>query len=523
MDFIAFLQRLTLWQLRLLAVITSILLSEILVSGMDFALKGEVSYDYLLTGLVASALVSFLVLTVIGYVLEKLTASQLQLQTIIEAEPECVKLLSAQGIVLQMNQAGLTMLEAEASTQVIGHYVYSMVLPPYRTAFRQLIADVFAGESGNLEFEIQGFKGTRRWLNSHAVPLRDPKGHITALLSVTRDITERKRSEEALRLAHEHSELLLNSMAEGVYGVDTNGNCTFVNRSFLTMLGYEQVDEVIGKHIHELIHHHHPDGTPYPASECQMYRAYLRREEVNVSDEVFWRKDGTSFPVEYWSHPLLNGDSVIGAIATFVDISERKYAEQQIRHLAYYDALTQLPNRLLLHDRLTQTIASSQRTQRYAALMFLDLDHFKPLNDQYGHDVGDLLLIEVAQRLNRCTRQMDTVARFGGDEFILMLRELDTDPILSQIQARVVAEKVRCVLSENYLLTPPNNSPYQAQIAHHCTASIGVVLFTAHHATQEDILKWADMAMYQAKERGGNIIHFYDSPALHVLTSTSSE
>jgi diguanylate cyclase (GGDEF)-like protein/PAS domain S-box-containing protein len=445
-----------------------------------------------------------------GYLLTKLAESQLQLHTIIEAAPECIKLLSEDGRLLQMNQAGLVMLEVDDPKQVLGHHVHNIVLPAYRRPLQDLVKRVFKGESGDLEFEIQGIKGTHRVLYSHIVPLRNPKGDIVAALSLTRDVTEKKLAEEALRMAHEHSDLLLNSMAEGVYGVDTNGNCTFVNSSFLKILGYADVNEIIGKHIHEMIHHTRPDGSHYPAEECRMYQAYLLGEEINVSDEVFWHKDGTPIPVEYWSHPLLNNDKIIGAIATFVDISDRKAAERQIRHLAYYDVLTQLPNRRLLTDRLEQAMVTSHRTQRFVALMFLDLDNFKPLNDKYGHDVGDLLLIEVANRISNCTRQMDTVARFGGDEFIVMIRELDTDHATSKMQAQIVAEKVRTALSESYTLKLQIDNDQTTEIQHHCTASIGVVLFADRDNTQEDILKWADIAMYRAKMNGGNNVQFND-------------
>ncbi len=192
------------------------------------------------------------------------------------------------------------------------------------------------------------------------------------------------------------------------------------------------------------------------------------------------------------------------------DITERKQAEQQIRHLAYYDALTQLPNRRLLTDRLQQAMITSQRTGRYCALMFLDLDNFKPLNDGYGHDVGDLLLVEVAQRLLRATRKMDTVARFGGDEFIVMIRELNIDKHISTSHAGIVAEKLRNALAEPYFLHLPDVGENATVLEHHCTSSIGVVMFADHQANLENVLKWADIAMYQAKEKGGNTFHFYE-------------
>ena len=135
------------------------------------------------------------------------------------------------------------------------------------------------------------------------------------------------------------------------------------------------------------------------------------------------------------------------------DITERKHAEELIHNFAFFDALTQLPNRRLLNDRLSQTMLASKRSSHYGALMFLDLDNFKPLNDAHGHDAGDLLLVEVARRITQCVREVDTVARFGGDEFVIMLSDLDVDKTESIAQAAIVAEKIRSSLSEPYVLT----------------------------------------------------------------------
>lgn len=195
------------------------------------------------------------------------------------------------------------------------------------------------------------------------------------------------------------------------------------------------------------------------------------------------------------------------------DITERKNTERQIYNLAFFDSLTQLPNRRLLNDRLSQTMAASRRSGRYGALIFLDLDNFKPLNDAHGHSVGDLLLIEVAHRIRACVRETDTVSRFGGDEFVVMLHELDENKSESAAQAGVVAEKIRAKLAEPYLLKVQQEGKAPTTVEHHCTSSLGVVLFINHEASQEDILKWADLAMYQAKEDGRNLIRFYAAHA----------
>ncbi len=148
---------------------------------------------------------------------------------------------------------------------------------------------------------------------------------------LTKEVEERKRAENALRDSSENLNRLLNSLVEGVYGVDTNGNCTFVNQSCLQTLGYQNNDEVLGKHMHTLMHHSHSDGSPYPVSECRIYRAYQTLETIHVSDEVFWRKDGSSFPAEYWSRSIVVDGEAVGAIITFVDITESKKAEKELQ------------------------------------------------------------------------------------------------------------------------------------------------------------------------------------------------
>jgi PAS domain S-box-containing protein len=163
--------------------------------------------------------------------------------------------------------------------------------------------------------------------------LVEMSGDIGYALENLRIEARRKQVEAALRSSRENLDRILNSMAEGAYGVDVHGNCTFVNRAFLQMLGYQDGSELLGRHIHELIHHSHADGLPYPARECRMYRAYQIHQPINVSDEVFWRKDGVAIPVEYWSHPIVTDGEVIGAIATFIDITERKQAEAALLQL----------------------------------------------------------------------------------------------------------------------------------------------------------------------------------------------
>ncbi|MDD2700700.1 MAG: diguanylate cyclase [Sideroxydans sp.] len=247
-------------------------------------------------------------------------------------------------------------------------------------------------------------------------------------------------------------------------------------------------------------------------------RSYLQGEsgDAAYTDEVEQlRKDGAIVWTEITTHIARNEKNELVVLGVSRDIGERKKAEEQIRNLAFYDLLTQLPNRRLLLDRFGLTIAASKRSKRYSALMFIDLDNFKPLNDEHGHDVGDLLLVEVAHRITACVREMDTVSRFGGDEFVVMLHELSTDREVSTRRASEIAEKIRRSLGKPYKLQIESKGDASPQfVEHHCTASIGVVLFDQHCSSSEELLRIADDAMYQAKEGGRNQVRFLESRPL---------
>ena len=439
--------------------------------------------------------------------LKRQTESEWQLKTIVETEPECVKVLAPDGTLRQMNRAGLDMIEADSEAQAIGCKLINLVVPEHRQAFIDLGRRVAQGESGTLEFEVVGLKGGRRRLETHAVPMRDSENQIVGLLGVTRDITTVRAAQQEIEHLARANSLLLESVGEGIYGVDSAHHTTFVNSAALAMLGFTEV-ELLGQEQHALFHHHRPDGASYPANQCPIGMTLKDGQVRRTDNEWFWRKDGSGFPVAMTVTPVIENGSQVGVVVIFQDITERKANEAKIHDLAFYDPLTRLPNRSLLLDRLKQIMSASQRSGCFGALMFLDLDNFKSLNDAHGHAVGDLLLIKAANRLNTCVRDVDTVARFGGDEFVVMLNELSADRTVSTSQAGIVAEKIRSTLSEPYLLTIEHEGNVDTVVEHHCTASIGVALFMDHEASQDDILMWADGAMYQAKEAGRNSVQF---------------
>lgn len=315
-------------------------------------------------------------------------------------------------------------------------------------------------------------------------------------------MTSRLAHEQALRELEEsteHNSLLLESAAEGIFGTDLDGITTFVNPAAASMLGYT-AEELVGKPVHAMIHHTRPDGSHYPRSECPMTSTIRHGMTNHIVDEVLWCKDGTPLPVEYNSTPILKDEGVAGAVVTFSDISARKKAEAMLERHAYYDGLTDLPNRRLLLDRLEQALAHCHRHGHMGALLYLDLDQFKIINDTLGHPVGDALLKQVAKRLTETVRHEDTVARMGGDEFVVLFAEITDEPETTAIFTQEIVDHILQRLSEPYLF---DNHTL------HVTLSIGVALFPMMEETADDILMQADAAMHRAKELGRNGVQFF--------------
>jgi diguanylate cyclase (GGDEF)-like protein/PAS domain S-box-containing protein len=424
-----------------------------------------------------------------------LRESELQLRTIIDSEPKCVKTTAADGTLLQMNRAGLDMIEADSADQVIGHKMSELIAEPYREQFRALTRRVFEGESGNIEFRVRGLKGSDRWLDSHTVPMRDARGVIVSALSVTRDITERKYAEEQLRIAACAFE-----SQESMIITDANNVILRVNRAFTEITGYT-AEEVTGK-------------TPRLFMSDRHGKEFYRSMWKTIHQTGGWqgevwdrRKNGEVSPKWLTVSAVKNDEgTVTHYIGTHFDITERKKAEEKIRELAFFDQLTGLPNRTLLQDRLRQTVAASSRDDSYGALLFIDLDHFKKLNDTLGHDVGDLLLKQVAQRVTSCIREGDTAARIGGDEFVVMLTSLGPNDGDAAASTEVIAEKILAVLNQLYQL---------GDVAYHSTSSIGVTLFKGSRVSVEELMRQADLAMYRSKAAGRNAVRFFD-PAMEL-------
>jgi len=349
------------------------------------------------------------------------------------------------------------------------------------------------------EFRVKFGDGTVHWMLGNSQPQREQDGSVLWHGFIT-DITERKRAEAVFRGLFDQSIFLA-----GI--VDRQGRLIEVNKAALRLAATSR-EQVIGQYFPDISWwSDHQDRDKLIDCLALAYTGHPSSFEATHPTP-----DGGHINVTYSAMPIsLEGGIQVAVVG--VDITRRKELEDQVRELAFHDALTKLPNRRLLTDRLSQTMASSKRNNCYGALLFLDLDNFKPLNDLHGHDFGDLLLIEVAERLTRCVREIDTVARTGGDEFVVMLSDLNADKAKSTEQARVIAEKIRVLLETPYLLTIQHDGKADTAVEHHCSASIGVALFIDHEASQDDILKWADAAMYQAKDAGRNTIRFHEAKA----------
>ncbi|EKE17325.1 MAG: hypothetical protein ACD_10C00496G0001, partial [uncultured bacterium] len=278
---------------------------------------------------------------------------------------------------------------------------------------------------------------------------------------------------------------------------DANQRIMRVNQAFTTLTGYSAA-EAIGQKPSLLKSGHQEAGFYHQMWHSLNKTSHWQGEIWNR------RKSGSIYPEWLTISAVHNEEGVISHyVSTFSDITELKRAEAEVHNLAFYDPLTALPNRRLLLNRLDKARTTSKRSKQFGALLIIDLDHFKNLNDTLGHDIGDRLLVEVANRLTKCIREGDTAARQGGDEFIVLLENLGLTPETAAIQAETVAEKIRLSLGQAYVVV--------THAKHFHSASIGVSLFCAHDKTTDVLLKQADIALYKAKDAGRNAIRFFDS------------
>jgi diguanylate cyclase (GGDEF)-like protein/PAS domain S-box-containing protein len=516
-----------------------------------------------------------------------------------------------QGLVLPLSEYIRTYIHPEDDAPMAERYRFAAEHggdPGYRDTF---------------EYRLIHGDGSMRSVSvtAHALP-----GRPGVIHGVTQDITERKEAERALAELSRWHEQILNSAGEGILGLSREGRHVFANPAAAHMLGFERGAEIIGQKSHPLWHHTHSDGRPFPVEECPILDSLHDGKVRQVDDEVFWRKDGSSFPAAYTSTPMFEGERIVGAVVVFEDITERKRAEEALResqtrlravienepecvklldrdgrvlemnpaglamleadtsqvvgrplsdlvlpeyraafealtarvfqsesgmlefeaeglggrrlwlethavplrgaqgeilallavtrditerkrieekleHDALHDGLTGLPNRVLFMDRLNQCLERTKRKQDYTfAVLFLDLDRFKVVNDSLGHLVGDQLLVDIARRLERCVRPVDTVARLGGDEFGLLL-----DDTADPSDATRVVERIERALAK------PFRHEGQEVFS---SASIGIAVSSMGYQRPEDLMRDADTAMYRAKFGGKSRFQVFDA-AMH--------
>jgi len=332
--------------------------------------------------------------------------------------------------------------------------------------------------------EIQGLQGALLLLGAGASAVV-----IGALWLLGRALQQHRQDEVELRIAEKAFQT-----QEGLFVTDENGVILRVNEAFTEITGYT-AEDIVGKN---------PRLRSSGRHDAAFYAAMWERiRATGAWKGEIWnrRKNGEIYPESVTITAVRGANGgVTHYVATMHDISERKAAEEQIHSLAFYDPLTHLPNRRLLQDRLQQALRTSARHGHCSALLFLDLDKFKLLNDTLGHDAGDLLLQQVAQRLLECVRQTDTVARLGGDEFVVLLEELNPAPAVAQQETETVGRKILDRLGQPYDL---NGHAYLS------TPSIGATVFCRAAYTPDELLKQADLAMYEAKGAGRNTLRFF--------------
>ncbi len=378
--------------------------------------------------------------------------------------------------------------------EVLGLPLHEVILPPAeQAAFLELLSQCkdAEGTRRSLRRECQAIHRNRTGvaveLQMHAV------GSFSAssILVLLRDVSERRQTEETLRIAESAFQTL-----EGLVVADANKVIVRVNDAFTQITGYG-ADEALGK-VSAVFRVHRNKDEPYHALRNQLPVANFWQGEV-------WdrRKNGETYPAWLRVSAVTNPAGAVNHyVIAFVDNSQQHRSHERIQHLAFFDSLTGLPNRRLLLDRLSQMLAGSARQRDFGALLLIDLDHFHDINDALGHDVGDALLVQFAQRIRECVHADDTVARIGGDEYVVVLQGLAEKQHAAVAKAEMVAERLREVLEKPYFL-----KDHEVQT----TPSIGVALFHGTEVTPELLVKHAETAMYRSKSAGRNCVRFFDA------------
>ena len=417
---------------------------------------------------------------------------------ILNSTSDTVFLLDMEGNFIYTNEAAWKS-RGYSKKELMAMNIIDLDTPAYKKKVATRFAEIVANGQAVFESEHVCKDGTTMLVEINS-KLTESSGR-KLFLSVIRDITQRKQVEHELRIAATAFE-----SQEGMLVTGANNLIIRVNPAFTRITGYT-AEEVIGKNPRLLKSGKH-DKSFYHAMWQSIHDTGEWHGEI-------WnrRKNGEIYPQRLTITAVKDVEGVVcNYVSTLTDITLTKAAEDEIKYLAFYDPLTKLPNRRLLINRLQQSLAVIARTDRTGALLFIDLDNFKNLNDTLGHDIGDLLLQQVARRLECCLREGDTVARLGGDEFVVMLVDLSNNTLEAGDQAEAAAKKILSAL----------NQPYQlASYEHQNTPSIGVTLFSDNSKSIEELMKQADIAMYQSKKAGRNTMCFFDPEMQENITKRS--
>ena len=546
--------------------------------------------------------------------------SELQLRTVIEMQPECLKLIAPDGSLMYMNRTGLDMIEAETVEQVIGTKMVGSVIPEYRGAFTALNDRVNNGESGSLEFEINGLKGGHRWLDTHAVPMRDSDGEIFCLLGVTRDITEKKQVAMAFQESQARFRNTLENAPIGMLVVSIEGRILEANSAICDFLGYEN-QELVALTLSDITHPddlqrsiakirsaldgdidtyrtekryvkkggqivwaqvtgsliRNTENSPlyliiqiedieerrrmlqalkaseerfrtvadftydweywrgvnneyiYITPSCERITGYsqaeliadpqLTEQMVHPDDRVTMdnhlrdykddtqhtldfrvlRKDGEIRWIAHSCNPIFSEEgNFLGRRVSNRDITARKLAEEKLEKLSQTDPLTGLANRRHFMALAEHELSRAIRYGGELSVLMMDIDHFKTVNDTYGHQTGDLVLQKLSRLCQEALRAIDVIGRFGGEEFAILLPQTD------RMQAQEVAERLRKIIADA-------ETPLESGLPLRFSVSLGVTTLVGKSTNVDTLLDQADKALFEAKHQGRNRVCVYQS------------
>jgi diguanylate cyclase (GGDEF)-like protein/PAS domain S-box-containing protein len=435
--------------------------------------------------------------------LEKITSDHRRLEevyrSVVESTSDSIYMVDKECRYLFMNNQHLSRLGLPAE-QIIGKRYSEFHSPEQDKVFAEAVDKVFStGKS--IQHEHRSERDKRYFLRTFSpVEDRGPNGEITCIVIISTDITEHKLAEEAIRESEQKYRTIIENIEDGYHELDFSGNIVFFNDALLKMLGYSR-DEFARMNYRNLA----DEETAHQLLQIcdEVYRTGKPSGGIEIK---VMKKDGTMRVVELSVSLILDANGhEVGFRNLIRDVTERKESEETIRRLAYHDALTGLPNRLLFTDRLKMAIARAKRNRQYLAVMMLDLDYFKDINDTLGHHMGDRLLQAVGSRLTELLRKGDTTARMGGDEFLILLPEINNVGVTTTIAQKIVESFQSPFIIDDRKL--------------HITTSIGIAIYPDASDDVETLIKHADIAMYRAKGSGRNNYQLF-TPEMIVKASS---